>query len=211
MLRIRVGLLILYRLHLQSAFSSQCQKTRAVPFSSPLSSLPGEEKLPVAQKHLRWQSLLHYPPTGDKFHHLVSVANPVAHKTPALTASRVKSTFRPPRAWDKICLKEHSMQSDHAMGRQEGVSLLHWTSALVLKVQHLDKTQSCRQGGFFCHKQVCIPQRNQKYPCYQRANLFSEQCSLSAETLAIDAESTNESFLLPSFFSSSSRLGTKVH
>lgn len=148
-LRIRVGLLILYRLHLRSAFSSQCQKTRAVPFSSPLSSLPGEGKLCVAQKHLRWKSLLHYPPTGDKFQHLVSVANPVAHKTPALTASRVKSTFRPPRAWNKICLKEHSMQSDHAMGRQEGVSLLHWTSALVLKEQHLDKTQSCRQGGLF--------------------------------------------------------------
>lgn len=80
--------------------------------------------------------------------YLVKVADQVVHKAPALTATRIKSIFRPPPA-NKICLNEHSNQPDQAMGRQERVSLLHWISALVFKEQHLDKTQTCRQDGSF--------------------------------------------------------------
>lgn len=141
MLRIRVGLLILHRLHLWSAFSSQCWKMKALLFSSLLSSLPEKEKLYVAQKknnnpHQPWDGKATYVifPCVTNFS-TWWVSNPVVHKAPALTATRVKSTFRPPPA-NKTCLKKHSNQSDHAMRRQETVSLLHWMSALVLKEQH---------------------------------------------------------------------------
>lgn len=119
-------------------------------------------------------------------------------------------TLSGPLQQTKSILKDHSPQLDCAMGRQRGVLLLHRSSALVLKEQHLNKSQSSRQDHVFLPQTSLQATQKSKGSLLpnMRSNRFEEQCSLSAGSLATDAGLTNESFLL-SFFSSSSCFSTK--
>lgn len=123
----------------------------------------------------------------------------------------VKNTFRPLQQ-TKSVLKEHSPQLDCAMERQRGLLLLHWTSALALKDQHLNKSQSSRQDRVFLPQTSLQATQKSKGSLLPkiRSDFFEEQCGLSAESLTTGAEWTSESFLLSSFFSSSSCFSTEV-